>query len=181
MEQLAEKDLAEKLARFHAQIRSNFGYRRKSMVVATGQGNASCTTPDFTLFLAIEIDQANPDQYTETISVSDIRDESILDTEKFSAVFDRQFSQVAFEYDANFQIEAIIDVVEELDDADIRVDFPPDASECTITFVKDQVSVLFKANEMKFLFGDRLAIRTIAQSLAQGHKLLTSGIKSLLP
>ena len=178
VQRISEEELTERLEGFYTRIKDAFGYKRKQVATSQEVGFATCKTPDFSLELSIGIDPEDPARYLETVCVTGIRSLETLASEAFASVFDRQFSQVVFEYSQGFGIERLIDLLEERNDPALRLHYPPDASRCTVELVAEDARMVFSGCEMRFVADGNLDIRSLARALVRGHELLApSGIE----
>lgn len=181
VQRLAEEDLKERLEHFHTAIKDAFGYRRKQVECSVGGGFATCKTPDFDLELSIAIDPEDPSRYLESLSVTAIRSLATLESDAFAEVFDGQFAEVLFEYSQAFDIETVIDTLEEREDPHLKLRYPPDASRCSIELASDGVRIVFSEEGMRFEFDGKPGIAQLAQVLTRGHRLLGTPGSALPP
>lgn len=181
VQRLAEEDLKERLEHFHTAVKDAFGYRRKQIECSVGGGFATCKTPDFDLELSIAIDPEDPSRYLESLSVTAIRNLATLESDAFAEVFDGQFAEVLFEYSQAFDIETVIDTLEERDDPGLKLRYPPDASQCAIELASEGVRIVFSPEGMRFEFDGNPGIARLTQVLTRGHQLLGTPGNLLLP
>lgn len=181
VQRLAEEHLKERLTDLHARIKETFGYRRKQIETSEGGGFATCKTPDFDLEIAVTIDPEDPSRYLETISVTALMDERLLASEAFAELFDGQFTEVFFEYSQPFDIETLIDTLEEREIPGMKLAYPPDASRCTLELDSEGLCIEFVAHEMRFLLEGKPRIETIGEILLKGRRLLKDPGLILLP
>ncbi|MEN9354239.1 MAG: hypothetical protein RL318_1564 [Fibrobacterota bacterium] len=181
VQRLSEEELKERLEHFHTAIKEAFGYKRKQMEGSRGGGFASCKTPDFDLELSIAIDPQDPSRYVETVSVTGIRNFEILTSDAFGEIFDGQFTEVLFEYSQPFDVETVIDTLEDRDDPTLKLTYPPDASRCTIDLTREGVRIVFSSEGMRFEFDGKPGMAQLSQILAKGHRLMGTPGGTLLP
>jgi len=72
-------------------------------------------------------------RYCLTTEVAGIGNPDVVRSEAFASVFDGRFDRLVFDFAQPADIDEIIDRVEDLDTGQITVDYPSDASECTVT------------------------------------------------
>lgn len=181
VQRLSEEDLKERLEHFHTAVKDAFGYKRKQVECSQGGGFATCKTPDFDLELTFAIDPEDPSRYVETVCVTGIRNFEILTSDPFGEIFDGQFSQVLFEYSQPFDIETVIDTLEDRDYPTLKLTYPPDASRCTIDLPREGVQITFASEGMRFTFDGKPGMAQLSQILARGHQLLGTPDSLLLP
>ncbi len=115
-------------------LKKAFGYKRRDINLDDDYDAISIITRDFTVNIWIEI---NPNDYSEYIlntEVTEIQNPESIDSSEFNEVFSDTFNSLTFQFDKTFNIEQLIDAIEQIDDEDtISVDYPGDLSSCTIS------------------------------------------------
>jgi hypothetical protein len=181
VQRISEQEIKERLEQFHSAIKDAFAYKRKQIETSTGPGFASCKTPDFDLEISVAIDPEDASRYMETVSVFGIHDHRILESDAFANVYDRKFSEVHFEYSRPFDMHAVIDAIEECNEPNLRLHYPPDTSQCTIDFENEGIQIVITDNVMRFVLDGKSSIHHISQILIKGHELLVNRDYQLLP
>ena len=114
-------------------LKKAFGYKRRDIEVNDDYESISIITKDFSVNIGIEI---NPEDYSEYIlntEVTEIQNPVSINSSEFNEVFSDTFNSLTFQFDKSFDIEKLIDAIEEINDEDvISVDYPGDISSCTI-------------------------------------------------
>ena len=114
-------------------LKKTFRYKRRDIEMNDDYESISIITKDFSVNIGIEI---NPDDYSEYIlntEVTEIQDPVSINSREFNEVFSDTFNSLTFQFDKSFDIEKLIDAIEDINDEDvISVDYPGDISSCTI-------------------------------------------------
>jgi hypothetical protein len=160
---------------YFAKIKTAFSFKRNDCVVQAEEDSViSCITPLFTFSVELACDASVPSNYIQTISLSEIQDESVLFTEEFARLFDNEFQDVVLEPKSVLNIEHIIDVIEDISGGDITVSYPADASKCTVRIGDGPMEIVFSAREIRFVFPQKESIQVLTQSILQSVNLLNS-------
>jgi len=132
---IAQGDLESDLERVFEEIRNRLNYRRKEVTVhrPDGENGGSVWTPDFQYSISVAQIEDEPSEVAITRELSEIRDPAILENEEFREIFDDVFDTARLSFSKRIDVERIIDAIESRDTDDITVDYPSDASHCTIT------------------------------------------------
>ena len=131
---LCAAELAEEAEGMFQRARAALGYKRAGIGLELGAGVAVLTTKDFCWELTYALEPADPARYTATRSLHTLRNGDLVQLAEFNTLFAAQFDAVVFDLVRGVRVEAIIDAVEALaEDAALRVEYPSDASTCTLT------------------------------------------------
>lgn len=130
---IGSEELTNEANEAFSNLQSNFKYKRREISFNQDSGSASILTPDFSVHISIDLDEEDLGQYVITFDVSEIKNPDSLTTKEFADTFDNVFDRTSFYFSRSPNIAEIIDTIEEIDDpAKIRVEYPADASKCTI-------------------------------------------------
>lgn len=114
-------------------VRTGLGYKRKEVSLAIESPNAVLTAKDFVVEITYALEEAEPARYATTTRLHALRSAELARTEEFAGIFRGRFSEIAFELKRGLQVEAVIDAIEALDEANgLRVDYPSDCRDCEI-------------------------------------------------
>jgi hypothetical protein len=130
---LCAPELGEEAEAFFQRARAELSYKRKDVSLDVTSPVAVLSAKDFTLEIAYALEAADPSSYAITRTLHSIKTGDLLRVAEFDALFAGQFSAIAFALKKGVRVEAVIDAVEGLEDeAELRVDYPSDCSECTL-------------------------------------------------
>jgi hypothetical protein len=88
---------------------------------------------DFTVEIAYALEEDAPARYTVTTTLRDLRSGDLAQTEEFAGVFAGRFTELAFALRKGAKVEAIVDVIENLDgEGGLTVTYPSDCRDCLI-------------------------------------------------
>ncbi|MCF7687729.1 MAG: hypothetical protein K9M98_10670 [Cephaloticoccus sp.] len=131
---LCQGELEVEAEKLFQTVRSELGYKRRDITLTLTSPQAVLSAKDFTLEILYVLDAATPTEFAVTQTLLDLKDGDFARTEKFNAIFAGRFSELSFCFKQGANVEAVIDAIEGLDETRaMRVDYPSDCSECTIT------------------------------------------------
>ncbi len=123
---------AEAEALFQA-VRSGLEYKRKDVSLVVDSPHAILTAKDFVVEISYALEEAEPSRYAVATRLHALRSAELARTEAFAQIFARRFSEIAFELKQGLSVEAVIDLIEALDDTSgLQVHYPSDYRECEI-------------------------------------------------
>lgn len=131
---LAQGDMTQDLARIHSLIQDNMDYSRKELRVTNPEGtdSGSIWTPDFQYSVRAEQLEDEPSEALISGSLSDVREEAVLNSRGFRAIFDALFDTISLTFARPIDIIALIDRIEARKGTGVRVKYPPDFAHCEI-------------------------------------------------
>jgi len=179
---ISESELEENSKRIQDIVRSELNYKRKDISYSQDDGCLSIFTPDFVANVEISQSDENFGEYIETIRITEISNKDILNSEDFNRAFFNWFDTMVIKLDKSIDIEKLIDDIEDLDCAEISLDYPPSCEYCdissegiggTLRVYCDEITVeLSKPEEPKKLVSCLFSINTKLKELKCETKLL---------
>ena len=131
---LCEAELTERAESFFQRAREAIAYKRREISLSVSSPSALLTAKDFAFELAYALEPAEPARYSVTHTLRDLRDAEIVRRPEFDAVFAGLFTDLSFALRKGVRVEAVIDLVEALDDdSGLAVAYPSDCRDCTLT------------------------------------------------
>jgi hypothetical protein len=150
---LVSDELATEAERLFQDVRAAFGYKRKAISLSIGSPSAVLTATDFVFELAYSLSEDDPSDWTLTRSLHPKTGGGFLRRGACDQVFAGMFEDLVFAFSRVVDIEAIIDAVESLGEADsLRVDYPSDCEECELTVRDVDAKVRVTASSLEMLF-----------------------------
>lgn len=126
-------ELGEQAEALFQRVRTGLGYKRKEVTLTLASPQALLVAKDFTVELHYALEAADPARYAVTQLLHSLRSGDLAQTEEFADIFAAMFSEITFSLKKDARVEAVIDVIEALDEtAGLRVDYPADCRECVI-------------------------------------------------
>ena len=114
-------------------LRSAFKFKRKEISVAGPEaGFGAITTPVFSYEISVSQLEDRPSHYCIRRVISDIRDPERSLGSEFETVFSDRFRALEITAESEFDVEAIIDRVEDAESETITVDYDKHATWCEI-------------------------------------------------
>lgn len=130
---ICSAELGEQAEALFQRVRTGLGYKRKDVTLTLAAPQAVLVAKDFTVELSYALEAAAPARYLVTQFLHSLRNGDLAQTEEFAGIFAAMFSEITFGLKKGARVEAVIDVIEALDEsAGLRVDYPADYLECTI-------------------------------------------------
>lgn len=146
-------ELTQQAEAFFQRVRSGLGYKRRDVALAVSSPSAVLSAKDFTVEILYELEEAAPARYTATTVLRGLRNAELARTEEFSSIFSRMFTEIRFELKKGVRVEAVIDVIEGLEDADgLAVTYPSDCRECTIGVAGVEAQVRCTGSALEIVF-----------------------------
>lgn len=153
---LCAAELAAEGEAFFQRTRAALGYRRRDLTLDVASPAAVLTARDFTLEIAYALEAGDPAAYTVTRTLHSLRSGDLVRTAEFDGLFAGLFSAIVFTLTKGVRVDAVVDVVEGLEDAaGLTVDYPSDCRHCVLSVegVSAQVVCDGATLEMRFARG----------------------------
>jgi hypothetical protein len=127
-------ELGEQAEAMFQRVRSGLGYKRRDVTLELTAPVAVLAAKDFTVEISYALEAANPARYLVTRLMHSLRSGELAQTEEFAGIFAAMFSEITFSLKKGAQVEAVIDLIEALDEeAGLAVNYPADCRECMIS------------------------------------------------
>lgn len=150
---LCIRELEEDAEGKFQEVRTGLDYKRKDITLTVMSPIAVLATKDFTFEIMYELDEDSPDEFSITQTLLDLKDGDLAKSDAFNAIFRRMFTELSFTLKKGVSVDAVIDAIEELDDEkEMRVDYPSDCSECTISVVDVEATVRCTGASLDMVF-----------------------------
>lgn len=183
---LCAPELAEEAEEFFQRAKAAMNYKRKDLSLDATSPLAVLSAKDFTLEIAYALEEGDPGSYVITRTLHSIKNGELLRVEEFNELFAGQFSAIAFALKKGVRVEAVIDAVEGLDDAEtdgdagegaadgktakLRVDYPSDCRDCTLTVEGVDATVVCDGATLEMRFGRNGSPRELVEAFAAVRK-----------
>ena len=177
VENVGSKEVEAEAKRLFQSIEQLSTWRRE-LSCDSGEGCATLRGPDFDVDINITVDPDDFSGYLIETVVGRFKTPAVVQSEPFSQVFGRVFKVLRFDFSKTFDIEDIIDTVEDLEDEAVQVTYPPDCSQCAITGRGLRGEILFDERGFRVQLergsepAELLETFVIAQELLGADKLL---------
>jgi hypothetical protein len=150
---LCVDELSEEGEMWFQRVRTVFGYKRKDLALDVSTPTAVLTARDFVFELAYALDEKDPASYVVTKALHNVRNADVVQLPEMEEVFEGAFSEIAFGLKKGARVEAVIDAVEALpEEAKMRVTYPSDYRDCTLSVDGVQAEVKFDGPELTMIF-----------------------------
>ncbi len=149
---LSATELAEEAEAHFQRARSELSYKRKDLSLDLSPPQAILTAKDFTWELTYAFSENDPASYVKTRALSALKNASVAARPEFASLFAAQFTDLVFVLTRGAPIEPVIDAVEALDESNaLHVDYPSDASTCTLSVPDVEAQVTFNGQELALI------------------------------
>ena len=140
--EISAEQLDTDLVATFAALRDVYGFKRREISVSgPEEGFGAISTPCFNYEIAVSQLQDQPSRYCLRRSITRIQDPIRVLSAEFESVFSNRFRTIEVLAESNFDIEAIIDRIEEADANSVSVDYDKNVSWCKISLGPVQVEV----------------------------------------
>ena len=174
---LCTPELSEEAEAFFQRAKAALDYKRKDIGLDVTSPVAVLSAKDFTLEIAYALEAADPASYAITRTLHSIKNGDLLRVEEFNELFAGQFSAIAFALKKGVRVEAVIDAVEGLEDDDtddavakLRVDYPSDYRDCTLTVAGLDAAVVCDGATLEMRFEKNGSPRELVEAFAAARK-----------
>jgi len=150
---LCADELAEEGEAMFQRARSLFGYKRAEITLEVANPSALLTTPHFTYLLVYALDEKDPAQFTLTRTLMKVCGGEFMQRSECDELFAGKFSTISFALQKGVRVEAVIDAVEALEDADgLAVNYPSDCRECVLSVEGVTADVVCDGSRLEMRF-----------------------------
>jgi hypothetical protein len=175
---LCTPELAEEAEAFFQRAKEALDYKRKDLGLDVTSPLAVLSAKDFTLEIGYALEAADPASYAITRTLHSIKNGDFLQVAEFNELFAGQFSAIAFTLKKGVRVEAVIDAVEGLEadedateeTAKLRVDYPSDYRECTLTVAGVDAAVVCDGATLEMRFDKNGSPRELVEAFAAVRK-----------
>lgn len=130
---ISERERSTQAEKLFQDVRARLGYKRRDASLALAGASAVLTTKDFVVEIVYALEPATPTRYAVTTTLRDLTSAELARREEFSATFARSFTEISFALRKGARVEAVVDVIEALDEkSGLTVSYPSDCHECLI-------------------------------------------------
>lgn len=116
------------------QIKSSFKYKRSEIQVDYDEGEGAIITPHFTFTIELKQSETEASEYIILRRLESFANNEVALEENFNKIFENTFNTLEIRLTKKFDLLELIDLIEELDDDKIQVDYDSiDITSCTIS------------------------------------------------
>ena len=169
---LGKSELEEEAEQLFQDIRRAGPYKRREITLDSREGEAAVRTPHFTLELTLAQDEDEPTAYSLGSHLHELAEAGILRGEAMSAALAGRFEALRFHLARGWQVEAVIDAVEEHAPAGTELDYPSDCAWCALSTAGLPASIHCDAHGLEL----RLPAPTHPAALAEAYAAMREQI-----
>jgi len=164
---LCTRELEEDAEGKFQAVRTGLDYKRKDISLSITSPIAVLAAKDFTFEIMYELDEESPDEFAVTQTLLDLKNGDLAIADAFNEIFARMFTELSFTLKKGVSVDAVIDAIEGLDDeSKLRVDYPSDCSECTISVEGVEATVRCTGASLDMVFPSAGAPRDLLAEFA---------------
>ncbi len=150
---LCAGELEDEAEEFFQSVRTKLDYKRKDIALNLTGPMAVLSAKDFTFEITYTLDESAPAEFAISQTLLDIKDGDLVRTDAFNAIFDELFTELSFTLKKGARVDAVIDAIEGLEgNQTLRVDYPSDCSECTISVEGVEAQVRCTSSSLDMIF-----------------------------
>ena len=149
---ICETDLATAAEKLFQEVRAGFGYKRRDISLSVTTPSATLVAKDFAVEMVYALEERDPARYSVVTTLRELGDAGLARSETMARVFAGKFSDLSFALQKPARVEAVIDMIEALDETDLRVSYPSDCCECSITVAGLDAHVRFTGPTLDVVF-----------------------------
>jgi hypothetical protein len=165
---LCASELTEEAEACFQASRTTLQYKRKEISLDVTPPQAVLTARDFTYEIGYELRERAPEEYEVLRTLHQLNDPQLVHRPEFGALFADGFTEVAFVLRKGVQVEAVVDAVEASpDEHGLKVDYPSDCRECTISVVGVAATVRCDGASLAMVFPRAGAPRELLEAFAE--------------
>lgn len=173
---LCADEVAAEGEKFFQRAKAALNYKRAQIALEVASPTATLVARDFTLELVYALEAADPARYQVTSTLHSLRNAEVVELPEFDAIFAGQFDAVMFEFKKGVRVEAVIDAVENLEDAaepGLRVDYPSDYRSCTLTVAGVEAEVICDGVSLEMRFARKGSPRELVAAFAEMKRVFS--------
>ena len=164
---LCTRELEEDAEGKFQAVRIGLEYKRKDISLTVMSPVATLSAKDFTFEILYELDEDAPDEFAVTQTLLDLKNGDLARADAFNEIFARMFTELSFTLKKGVSVDAVIDAIEGLgEDSMLRVDYPSDCSECTISVEDVEATVRCTGASLDMVFPQAGAPRELLAEFA---------------
>lgn len=172
VEGISTENVKNKLEMLFNLIRDNYGFKRKEISTRHNGNKATIVTSKFEVDIVIEQSEEEPEEYTEFIVLKNISSPDLLFEETFNDTFDSIFDTMIVSFEEAIKIEEIIDSFEDMDNTEMKIDYPPDLSHCSISINGFDSEIFIYPYYIEVCFTSPRKPSVFIQSFSNSNKFL---------
>ncbi len=164
---LCAAELAEEAEAMFQRARALLSYKRKEISLDVTPPHAALSAKDFTWELDFALDETEPASFVTTRTLHGLRSGDLVRTAEFDALFAEQFSAIVFGLKKGVRVEAVIDAVEDLEESELKVEYPSDCRACTLTVPGVEAQVVCDGATLEMQFAKSGSPRELIEAFAE--------------
>lgn len=172
---IAQPEIKEDLDRLYASLKKAFKFARVDMDVSEpGDGTGTIVTPYFNYSIGMSLNPANPSEVMWMRSVDSIKEPAQIGSDAFEEVFGDMFNTLEFSLPSAVNLEAFIDSVEALKNAEVEITYDREVTYCDLQ-ISGMVGAIRLTSRAFSIVHDRpQSPRLLIQSFQQVKSLVDS-------
>jgi uncharacterized caspase-like protein len=181
IESISENEVKEILERVHNGLKQHLKYSRRDIEVSHGDGRASIITPSFDYHVEVTISENDPSKAIFHEFIENISDGRIVLSDEFNSAFCQGFNSIDFVFQNAISIEGIIDTLEELKPAGMKLTYDASCTRLEIDIDDYSASLVIEPDRLRIVVARPITPNKFLPIAEEGLKRITnnSGFASL--
>jgi hypothetical protein len=182
IKKISKQLIKDEIDEITARLQSAFKYKRKEISAGSDIGIGSIETPDFEYQLTIEQSPSSHKEYLLTRKLINITNADLIENTEFNKIFAHYFGKISIQPGKPFDLESIVDRIEELDDANIKLTYDPrNLNSCTVDFSSLQYLIEITADSFNIISNYHITPQNLVEAFKQTQTFLLAnpGLKLL--
>ena len=167
VESISRTEISERMDEVFEAIKRYMKYKSRDVSAESGR----IVTPDFEYAVFCGQDEDDPSMAVLTEELLNIN-AHVIESDGFNSVFDGRFSQLVFEFRHEIDTKSFIDLIEDLDRDDLKIEYDRGRSWFTLSFEDAELSVRVDGDEFVFESSKTNTPRGLLQGFYQVQKLI---------
>ncbi|MEO8399421.1 MAG: hypothetical protein ABI550_06355 [Ignavibacteriaceae bacterium] len=158
---ISEIEIKDVMDEIYKNIKTHFNYKRKELDFTPDR----IITPDFEVKVIVVQSKDDLSEYSLRVELSEFTSIAILESEELNGLFNSYFDTIELEFNNNIDIEDLIDIIEEIDSTEIKIDYPSDYSYVKIKLEDINKEIVISEYSFKIISEKKTKPLTLLRSL----------------
>lgn len=160
-------DVQSTAERLYRELRTSFGYKRRTLSYSCEDGLACLKTPDFELEIRVEQESEPPNQYRLSTVLTQLHNDAITQDDRFLDCFNHSCDELLVQFPQAIDLDDKIDRIEAIDALAECLDYAPDATSFELKLAKLDLHIAVTETQMTFR---QLTYSNLGQLLEHSQK-----------
>lgn len=166
--------IKEEIDHLSTEIGAKMNYKRKDLEAWSEDSGGAIDTPDFTYTMQIYQSEEDPSEYVLERKLTRFEGSKAILEDELNSIFSSYFERLEFDLPKKVDVEALIDIIEEVEDeGKISVDYNRlDTSSCTISIKGLSCNIQVSSDTMAIVYNYKTDPATLIEAFKETHKVV---------